>query len=400
MDSRLIVDGELILYGFVGGSFWFDGFSSREVIDALAELDGDITVRINSGGGIAEEGVAIYHALRGYARGNVTTHVDAIAASAASIIAMGGNEVVIPEASLLMIHNASGFTMGDNRAHRKTAQVLDKINAQMGTIYAARTGEPKKAMLDLMADETWLSGSEAVERGFADRAPGADEESEEVEPTAFDYRVYAHAPDSLKQFSERALVRAQHEEKDTMSNVKAPAKTPEKKVATIDDLRAEYPDLVAEIENTAKADAKADAPATDDAAAKAAEDERNRILGIEAHSMPGCEALIADMKKDGKTTPAEAAVKVLQHIKAKGVGHLATLADADKEAEIPAAPSSDDADRAKAPESKGSTPEEWAKEWNESDKLKADFETSEIYVAYMKANSQGRVRILGGRNAK
>ena len=92
----VLVDGELVLYGFVGDSFWGDGFTASEVIDALAELgrDADVTVRLNSGGGYTDDGIAIFNTLTAH-RGKVEIVVDAMAASAASVIAMAGDTVTM-----------------------------------------------------------------------------------------------------------------------------------------------------------------------------------------------------------------------------------------------------------------------------------------------------------------
>ncbi|QND42405.1 Clp protease ClpP [Rhizobium leguminosarum bv. viciae] len=118
--SKLIVDGELMLYGPVGFTdFWDEsGFTSSQVIEALVALSGDIVVRLNSGGGIAMEGSAIHNALKRH-DGRVIVKIDAIAASAASLIAMAGDEIEMPLGTLLMIHEPSGMTLGPADDHRR-----------------------------------------------------------------------------------------------------------------------------------------------------------------------------------------------------------------------------------------------------------------------------------------
>src|SRR4051812_38410199 len=104
MAHRLIRNGDLVLNGPVGGSFFSEtGFSDNDVIEALTELEGDITVRINSGGGSAFQGIGIFNALKAH-DGKVTVAVDGIAASAASIIAMAGEDIVMREGAMMMIH--------------------------------------------------------------------------------------------------------------------------------------------------------------------------------------------------------------------------------------------------------------------------------------------------------
>jgi ATP-dependent protease ClpP protease subunit len=191
---NVLVDGEIVLYGTVGDSFWSDGFTSMDVIEALAALgrDSDVTVRINSGGGIAWEGAAIYNALAAH-RGKVTVYVDAIAASAASIIAMAGDETIMRVGSLMMIHDPSSYTFGDAADHQKSIDMLDKLAIQMASIYAEKTGESVEKMREIMRAETWLTADDAVSQKFADHSDQA--QAEEV--TAFDYRTYARAPANL-----------------------------------------------------------------------------------------------------------------------------------------------------------------------------------------------------------
>lgn len=191
----VLVDGEIVLYGFVGDDMWDEGFTDRQVLDALAELgrDSDVTVRLNSGGGFTDAGKAVFNALRAHP-GHVTVSVDGIAASAASIIAMAGDEIVMRSGALMMIHDASAMTIGNAEDHRKSSDWLDIESAALASIYAERTGRPAEEMRALMRAETWMSAEDAVAAGFATRADSARARS----VAAFDYRAYAHAPERLK----------------------------------------------------------------------------------------------------------------------------------------------------------------------------------------------------------
>lgn len=200
MTHRLIVDGELVLYGPVGFfDFWDeDGFTAADVVNALAEIDGDVTVRLNSGGGIATEGAAIYNALSRH-DGAVTIVIDGIAASAASLLAMAGDTIEMPLGSLMMIHEPAGISIGPADSHRKTAKVLDTMASVYAEVYAARSGLSETEVRSLMKEEIWLSPAEAVDKGFADA------ETEAAAATAdasFDYGTYRHAPASLKALAE------------------------------------------------------------------------------------------------------------------------------------------------------------------------------------------------------
>ena len=196
--DKLVIDGELVLYGTVGASWW-DGensFSAKEVIEALAGLKGDITVRINSGGGSAWDGIAIHNALKAH-KGRVTVRVDGVAASAASVILMAGAEIVCPSNASIMIHNAATLAWGNKAEIEKTRAMLEKLDGQMAELYADRTGQKPKAIADMMDAETWMTGAEAVSKGFADTTT-ADDASE---PAAFAYAAYRNAPAALARAS-------------------------------------------------------------------------------------------------------------------------------------------------------------------------------------------------------
>lgn len=190
----ILVNGELVLTGFVGESFWEQGFTSVQVIDALAELgsDADVTARLNSGGGYAYEGIAIYNALRAHA-GKVTIFIDAIAASAASIIAMAGDEIHMRLGANMMIHDPSGVTYGTAEDHQGSLDALNRLADGMVSIYASRSGEERDAIRADMKSEIWLSGEEAVGRGYATHS----EDGDTATASAFDYSIYAKAPKDL-----------------------------------------------------------------------------------------------------------------------------------------------------------------------------------------------------------
>ncbi|AUQ89393.1 MULTISPECIES: head maturation protease, ClpP-related [Phaeobacter] len=190
----ILVDGELVLYGFVGDDFWDEGFTASQVIDALAMLgrDADITVRINSGGGYTDDGIAIYNALKAH-RGDVAVVVDAIAASSASVIAMAGDTITMRSGALMMIHDPAKFTWGNAGDHEKSTEQLNKLADLMADIYAEQTGEDAETIREDMKDELWLTGEEAVTRGFATDTEGGRAKA----VAAFDYRVFARAPKKL-----------------------------------------------------------------------------------------------------------------------------------------------------------------------------------------------------------
>ncbi|NTI27659.1 head maturation protease, ClpP-related [Rhizobium rhizogenes] len=256
---NLLVNGELVLYGFVGDSFWDVGFTSRDVIDALAEVgrDTDLTVRINSGGGYIDDGIAIFNALSAH-KGKVTVIVDALAASSASIIAMAGEERIMRKGAMLMIHDPANVVWGTASDMEKMAATLEKYAVNMVGIYADVSGEDPDDIRADMKEELWLGADEAVERGYAT----AVNDNKSKAAAAHDYRVYAHAPDRLVALStKKNWSHAETRPKALASATAEPRPTKEQSMTTAntaaDIVAAENEKAVANAASQAKADAKA-----------------------------------------------------------------------------------------------------------------------------------------------
>lgn len=161
---------EIYIYDDIGPD-WAGMVSAKFVIGELAKYkDEPVTVRINSPGGFVSEGQAIYNALRRHSQGGhkVTIEVDALAASIASHIAMAGDEILMAENAMMMIHKAWTWMAGNADAFRKEAGVLDKFDDILADTYVARSKADKAKIVQLLTDETWLTASEAVELGLAD----------------------------------------------------------------------------------------------------------------------------------------------------------------------------------------------------------------------------------------
>lgn len=188
---------EINLYGTVGSSFWDeDYFTAAQVRDMIKGQDGPLTVRINSGGGIASEGQAIYTMLKDYP-GEVHVVVDGVAASAASLIAMAGDKITMRLGSYMLIHDpAQPFTEGRGTEvdHLKLASQLRVISNAYADVYAARAGISRDAARDIMREETLFDGEQAVIAGFAS---AYDDQTAAATAAAFDYRIYANAPAEL-----------------------------------------------------------------------------------------------------------------------------------------------------------------------------------------------------------
>jgi len=174
---------DISIYDVIGEDPWNGGgWTARRMAGVLRSVGArDIVVSINSPGGDVFEGIAIYNLLREH-KTRVDVRVMGLAASAASLIAMAGDQLTMGRGAMLMVHNAWGVTVGNRHDMAAAAAVLAPIDDAMADIYAARTERPKKEMAGLMDAETWMSSGQAVAGKFADavmddapapEAPGA-----------------------------------------------------------------------------------------------------------------------------------------------------------------------------------------------------------------------------------
>lgn len=211
-------DGELHIYGDIGESWWGEGISAKMVAESLKELkDGNSTnlhVYINSLGGNVFDGMAIHNQIKRWDSGKVTVHVDGIAASAASLIAMSGTRIHMGTGSMMMIHEPSSFAMGKSADMREAAVKLEKITEELVDVYTTRTKSPNDKVRQLMRDETWLTSKDAIKEGFADA-----EESGELKVAATGsaskwFNHYKHVPNSVLAASQAFPERLKKEEKE------------------------------------------------------------------------------------------------------------------------------------------------------------------------------------------
>lgn len=163
-------DADIYIYDEIG--FW--GVTAKQFISDLNALGGitHINLHINSPGGDVFEGIAIFNALKTHGA-SITVYVDGVAASMASVIAMVGNPVIMPENTFMMIHKPFGFTGGDAEDMRTYADLLDKVEAVLLPAYAQKTGKTTDEIAAMLADETWMSGAECLAHGFADQVTPA-----------------------------------------------------------------------------------------------------------------------------------------------------------------------------------------------------------------------------------
>ncbi|PSW53026.1 head maturation protease, ClpP-related [Photobacterium leiognathi] len=154
----------VLIYDEIG--YW--GITAEQFVNEFNAIDADnITIRINSPGGSVFEGMAMYNAIRRH-KATVTTQIDGLAASMASVIALAGDEVRMAENAYYMIHNPWGGCYGESKDMRKYADRLDEMRDQIANIYQAKTGMERDVILAAMDDETWYTGTTALEHGFVE----------------------------------------------------------------------------------------------------------------------------------------------------------------------------------------------------------------------------------------
>ena len=155
---------EIYVYDEIS-EYGVDAKSMVEQIRDLGEVD-EIDLHVNSPGGLVSDGIAIYNQIK-RTNARVTTYVDGLAASIASVIALAGDEVIMAEGSLMMIHDPWTIAVGNAEDLRKEAEILDQHRDTILGIYESNTNLDPITLIDLMAAETWMTGAEAVELGFA-----------------------------------------------------------------------------------------------------------------------------------------------------------------------------------------------------------------------------------------
>jgi|GEM_PF-2690255 len=210
----IVEKNTIVLTGTVGALYWDEpGFTAAEVAMALAEVghETDVVVRLNSDGGYASEAAAIHAGLDRHV-GKVTVMIEGIAASAASLLAMAGDEIVMAPGSILMIHNPATMTWGTSADHETSLRYLQALEKAYAGIYAARSGRTLEQALADMHAEVWFAPEDAVAAGYATRV-GNDQAAEgseteviefpEREPDPHAYTMLRHEPGAFRNVPEQ-----------------------------------------------------------------------------------------------------------------------------------------------------------------------------------------------------
>lgn len=356
---------EVYIYSEIGQSpFNENACEAKKLIDeikSLGELD-ELVVRINSPGGSVYEGTAIYNFLKGL-KAKKLVKIDGVAASMASEIAMAGDVVTMPSNTLMMIHDPMIGTFGNADELRSIADFLDKIKEGSLSIYTAKSGQSREVVAQMMSAETWMTAAEAKELGFC------DEVVDPVEITnSFDFSKFKNPPEMTAVSKE-----PDSEDDPEPENVDPENKEGDSPPMDKDELKNEHPDVYEAI------------------LVEGAKAERERIEAIDALSVDGEEELIEKMKADSSVTPEQAAIKILQAVKAKNEKLKADkLKGLQEDAPTPVNQS--------VPPSVNKIPD--AKPKNLDDRLKAQWEADpslqdemdlDAYLCYEKARMADRI---------
>lgn len=172
--------------GYIAQDSWFDDdITPKQFKSELTSSDGDVIVWINSPGGDVFAASQIYNMLKEY-NGKVTVKIDGIAASAASVIAMAGSEILMSPVAMMMIHNPATVIFGEASDFQNGIDMLSEVKESIINAYEKRTGLARNKISKMMDSETWFSANKAVELGFADKVLYDDKQDEINDGFIFD----------------------------------------------------------------------------------------------------------------------------------------------------------------------------------------------------------------------
>ncbi len=302
----------MILYGEISQTSWWGDEVTPKLFDSELAALGDvneIVVRINSGGGDVFAANAIYARLKDH-KAKVTVKIDGWAASAATIIAMAGDVIQIPASGVFMIHNPLMGVSGYYGAEEfvELSEELAVIKQSIINAYCLKTCKSEEEISALMDKETWLDGKQAVESGFCDEIMFGSTNTEVsdanhvvVNSVAIDISRFGSIPKLLlncRNSGNFTNTKPKITEKGEVENME---------IKTVDELKATYPELTAQIETTAVAA------------------ERKRIQDIESVALPGYEAIVSKAKFDSPISSGELAVQIIAKQREQGKKYLGNV---------------------------------------------------------------------------
>jgi len=350
-EATLFIYGDIMTYDWGEWNFPDDVVPNKfkDELNALGDV-GTINVRINSGGGSVFGAYAIMNLLKTH-NAEIIVHIDGIAASAATLIAMAGDKIIAALGSVFMVHLPSTMAWGNANDIQKTIVVLNTITETMVDVYHAKTGIDKEQLRQMIEADTWLTGKEAHEKGFVDEVEDMEVEAyvSDDRATAFfnginvDLGTFRNKERFVAMLPSKPTARPQPENMQP-ETTKAPIikNQKEESIMTLAELQAKHPNLYAEAINAGVAQEKvtsevAIATARKEGCAEGVTAERKRIKEIDDLAMPGLEAITDKAKYETGITAAECAMEIIKAQKEKGTNYLTNAkADAKEVENVPA----------------------------------------------------------------
>jgi ATP-dependent Clp protease, protease subunit len=174
--NKTETSAEIVIYQAIGQDWFGEGLTAKTVkaeLDKLPKSIKNLSVRINSPGGDVFDGISIFNLLKSHSA-KKTVYVDGLAASIASIIMLAGDEIILGEGSLVMIHKPMTMAFGNSDELEKSIQRLDDVEEQLVSIYARKTKLDRAEIRSMLREETWLDADQAIAKGFADKSVATD----------------------------------------------------------------------------------------------------------------------------------------------------------------------------------------------------------------------------------
>jgi ATP-dependent Clp protease protease subunit len=302
--------GEIVLYGVISEELWWgDEVTPKQFLSDVYAMGAvnEIDVRINSGGGDVFAAHTIANYLKAHAA-KINVYIDGLCASAATIIAMAGDVIKIPTTAMMMIHDPMAGLMGYyNKAElEKVINVMEQIKVSIMESYKAKTSLSDEELYTLMENETWLTGKEAVEKGFADELlyDNVDFQIENALNGRFlvvnNVKFAASSYKNMPQIHEKQHKSEPKNNAEILPKVEFSNKNQGDKVLTLEEFKNQHPDLFKEVVNSGVTQ------------------ERERIKSIENVAMPGYADMVNKAKFETIIDAGQLSINMIQAQKDKG----------------------------------------------------------------------------------
>jgi len=340
-EATLYIYGDIVTYDLGSWNFPDDvvPYKFKDELNALEDVN-TIHVRINSNGGSVFAAYAIMNLLKSH-KAEIITYIDGIAASAATLIAMAGNKIVAAIGSVMMIHLPSTGVWGNANDLQKAIDVLNTITESMVDVYHSKTGIDKAVLRNLLNNDDWMTGAQALEKGFVDEVADLEVVAYlgEDKKTAFFNGVQISLENVRNKDVLMAMLPSHPQNKPRIET----RNHKEAKDMTLGELKVNHPAIYDEALNLGLAQAQgasseAITTARNEGYTKGVTAERERMKAIDNIALPGMEAITNKAKYETGITAEAYAMEVIASQKQKGITFLSNAqADAAELDDIPTA---------------------------------------------------------------